>query len=295
MPNKTSNTFKEWNQQGLFPGPDETEKEFIDRANFCLELDQNLSQQVGADLPFNIKDRASKNILQMSSPLTQKLFGITPEWVPLFFSNHQLSSWQGGCAWIFQLTEATPTAAFLQLRANFRANTSYLGLYNREELISHELSHVGRMMYHEPQFEEVLAYQTSSKSWRRWLGPIVQSPRESLIFVLLLGLIIIADAALISLGNSPLAHTWTMWLKLLPIALIGLALSRLGLRQWQFSRCLKKLENLYNDPEIAQHVIYRLRDNEIKEFGAASVQDIRTYMNAQQSFRWTFLKQIYPA
>lgn len=283
--------FKEWNEQALFPGPQELEEDYIKRAQFCLELDKNLSQKLDVELPFNSSDLASKDILNDSCEITKKKFGIAPNWVPLFFNNYQLSSWQGGCAWIFQLNESTPTAAFLQLRAQFKKNQSYLGLYNRNELIAHEIVHVGRMMYQEPKFEEILAYQTSSKIWRKWLGPIVQSHKESLFFVLLLGFVIIGDAALITLGKNPVTSIWSFWIKLLPLTLIGLGLIRLGLRQYQFHCCLKKLKSLYPDKE--QEIVYRLEDSEIKKFASMPISNIRVYIKKQESFRWQFLKYVY--
>ena len=101
----------------------------------------------------DMKDRAFQAILDEASFKTKELYGIQPTWTPLFFNNYQLAPWHGGCAWIFQLTENAPTAALLQLRAPFRHQPTYLNLYRRDELIAHELSHVGRMMYQEPQFE----------------------------------------------------------------------------------------------------------------------------------------------
>ena len=289
-----SNQWKEWNAQGLIPGPDETETAFTERVVFCQNLEQNLAQKVGADLPFEVGDQTSRDLLKEALPLTQELYGICPQWTPLFFSNHQLAPWHGGCAWIFQLDEQTPTAAFLQLRARFRSSQTYLGIYHRKELMAHELAHVGRMLYQEPQFEEIFAYQSSPSQWRRWLGPIVQSSKESLFFILLLGVVILTDFALLSVHNeSAIMIAW--WIKLIPLIFIALALGRLVRRYYLFKNCLRNLEILYQ-PKTAKHLLYRLRDSEIKQFAQLSPSKIRDFMETaeQNSFRWRFLKALYP-
>ncbi|MBA3722870.1 MAG: hypothetical protein H0W88_10790 [Parachlamydiaceae bacterium] len=288
-------TLAKWNQQGLIPGPKETEENYINRAHFCFDLEHHLIKEVGSELPFNVSDRATQEILHESYPKTENYYGITPQWTPVFFSNYQLTSWHGGCAWIFQLNESTPTASFLQLRAQFRNKETYLGIYRRSELIAHELSHVGRMMYQEPQFEEILAFQSSTSSFRRWLGPIVQSSKESLFFILLLGVIILADLAVITLDHS-YSHQGLFWLKWLPVAVVALALSRLGWRHLQFNRCLKKLETIYGNKHTAQHLTYRFLDSEIKFFASSSIESIKNFISEQQtkSFRWHFLATLYP-
>ena len=149
-----------FNRQGLIPGPDETEEEFLERANYCLELKTSLPT------PF---ENVSKEDLELGDScvkqafsLTEKIYDIVPEWIPLFFSNYRLAPWHGGCAWIFQFSEETPCAAFFQLRRAFKQASHYLGIYDRNELIAHELTHASRMMFQEPRFEEIIAYQSAS-------------------------------------------------------------------------------------------------------------------------------------
>lgn len=286
--------WKEWNTQGFIPGPDETAEAFAARIAFCQQLQSYLNQQV-SELPFKTDGQDSLLFLQEVFPLTQELYGIAPKWVPIFFSNYQLTPWHAGCAWIFQLNEQTPTAAFLQLRSQFRTSSRYLSLYKRQELIAHELAHVGRMLYQEPQFEEFFAYQSSS-SWRRWLGPIVQSSKESLLFILLLGLVVIANFAFLPLQLNTTTW-WIGWsMTLLPVMLCGLALIRLIRRHRALQACQRKLEKLYSDPEIARHLLYRLRDEEIQHFAHLSPAAIRDFMEHAQrdNFRWRFLSQLYP-
>ena len=281
--------WEEWNLQGFIPGPDETEIAFTERVDFCKNLQQNLMQKVGENFPFDLKDHSSDSLGDVL-PFTKELFGIAPQWVPLFFNNYHLAPWHGGCAWIFQMDEKSPTAAFLQLRSPFRFSSNYLGLYNRKELIAHELAHVGRMLYQEPQFEELFAYQTSTSKWRCWLGPIVQSSKESLFFILSLGIVIMADLA--SLGSGMNLNTW--WLKMVPFLLVVFGIGRLFYRHSLMNRCLANLESL-NLLKDAKHLLYRLRDSEIKQFARLPPSQIQKFIDgsAINSFRWRFLKKIY--
>jgi hypothetical protein len=48
-----------------------------------------------------------------------------------------------------------------------------------DDLIAHERVHYLRSAFNEPRFEELLAYRTSRSKWRKYLGPIFQSPWES--------------------------------------------------------------------------------------------------------------------
>ena len=287
-----NNEWIAWNKLGFIPGDQESENEYKERVEFGLRLTEHLTEMV-AELPFHADDQASKEILQPAMNQCSDLFGIMPTWVPVFFNNYRLTPWQGGCAWIFQLNEKTPTSAFLQLRSQFKKQPTYLGLYHRNELLGHELVHTGRMMYHEPNFEEILAYQTSSSRWRRFFGPIFESHKESLLFVLLLGLNIINHA--VSINFAQVSYFWSFGLELCVLGLVLFALIRLCFRHRQFNRCLEKLEQVYQSKKIAKHVIYRLKDREIKLFGSSSLAEIHSYQSTNPTFRWKFLNCVYPS
>jgi len=286
--------WKTLNQQGLFPGPEESKEEFIKRANFCQNLLAELSQRVDQPLPFDFTDTATNHVTHEAMHFSNKIFGITPDWIPIFFSNYKLSSWHGGCAWIFQLDERTPTSAFIQLRKNFKTKSWYLGIYSRKELITHELAHVGRMLYQEPKFEEVLAYRSADSKWRRFFGPLIQSSKESLFFIILLAVVLLISLASLS-ADAPLISSLSLGIFILPFFIALLAFLRLTNRQWQFENCLKNLEKIYKHPQLANHLIYRLTDKEILLFAKMNSSEISPYIEAQSlvSFRWQFLYANY--
>ena len=178
------------------------------------------------------------------------------------------------------------------MRACFRHSSTFLGIYHRQELIAHELAHVGRMLYQEPQFEEFFAYRSSPSRWRRLLGPIIQSSKESFIFICLLAVVLMADFSLFSFGSK--MGTFALWIKLLPIAAVFIAFIRLTYRHLILNRCLKQIKAFF--PSIqAHHLLYRLRDHEIHYFGKHSKEKIREFITlaSPNSFRFRFLKALY--
>lgn len=282
------------NQLGIIPGPDEQEEDFLKRADQCLHLAQTLAS-AGEPAGFSsAQDLHPQSVLEGPFVMTSSLFDMAPDWVPLFFSNRGLALWHGGCAWICQLSEESQPVGFLQIRRWFADHLSYLGLYDRNELLAHELAHIGRMTFQEPIYEEVLAYRTSKSAFRRWLGPIVTSGREAAVFLLVLLLLIIVDIATImqpGMGGWKIA----LGLKLIPITMVALALCRLWLRQRKLSCCLLHLNQLFNHEGRANAVLYRLTDAEIRQFAQLTPQDILHYAHdaGPRSLRWRLLVLAY--
>lgn len=282
------------NQLGIIPGPNEGPDEFIKRAEYCLTIKQQLSTTLRPHVPFDSESENDPQILEKGCCKSSDYYDIAPVWVPVFFSNYKLAPWQGGCAWIFQMNEDSPTGVLFQLRENFKVGKSYLGLYNRDELISHELSHVGRMVFEEPKFEELLAYQMSDSKFRRWFGPIVQSSTESMFFVMVIFLIFIADISLVATGYTA-AYKTALWIKLIPLVLIGYALLRLWFRHRTYSKCINNLNKLTKDIFKANSIAYRLLDKEIIAFAKMTPNNILEYAkeNFNRSLRWQLISKAY--
>lgn len=282
----------EWNSKGLIPGPMESEEDFTKRAVYCLELKERISKELQTDLGEEASGNSS--LLLSGIKKAKSIYGIEPLWIPIFFSNYRLSCWHGGCAWIFQMTENEPLGALLQLRQKFKASDTYLSLYHRDELIAHEMAHVGRMAFEEPRFEEFLAYKTSSSRFRRWFGPIIQSSVESMLLFILLGLIFFVDISLIAFGELD-AYTTAMWLKLLPLCILSVGLFRLWTRHRILNLCLNNLTLCLCDKQKALEVAYRLCDAEIKAFSKMTCEAICKYAeeNRKASLRWRMINKVY--
>ncbi|NGX57648.1 MAG: hypothetical protein K940chlam3_00541 [Chlamydiae bacterium] len=267
------------NHQGFIAGPGESESDFKKRVEYCRGLKEEM-EELPAD-----------EILKESHALTRTWFDIAPDWIPCLFSNHQLALWHGGCAWIFQKDDRTPTGAFLQLRKTFYRNSTFLGIYKRNEFIAHELCHVGRMMFEEPRFEEVLAYQTASSPLQRIFGPLVRSATEAIIFVITIMMLLMVDIMILASGYFSIYHQ-LMWFKLIPLGLILFALGRLLNARSTFKKSFNQLEKVLGSPELTRAVIYRLTDQEIDDFAKMSSDEIRSFVeqSKEKELRW---QQIY--
>lgn len=284
----------EWNEQALIAGPEESESQLIERVDACLNIENKLTSHLQGKLAFHKDELAPADIVEEAFPKTRRYYGISPHWIPIFFTNHKLAPWHGGCAWIFQLSEYSPTSALFQLRKELRHKKRWLGLFDRDEIIVHEMAHVGRMMYDEPQFEEMLAYRSSPSLIRRLLGPIVQSSTESALFVLVLFLILLFDLFLIFNGYDALFFQ-VMWLKLIPLGMVGWAGYRLCRRHSQLNAALANLRNIYADEAAANAVCFRLTDQEILAFASWKPEQITSYIKEQtkQSLRWRQIAVCY--
>lgn len=280
-----------FNQIGLIPGPKEAQDSFLKRVNYGLHLKNQLPEELKTTL-LNEKGHHPEILIPATERL-KKLYDCAPSWTPLFFSGYKLPFWNGGCAWIFQMTEDSPTSALIQLQQTFRNSATYLGIYQREELLAHELSHVGRMMFQEPKFEELLAYRTATMSYRRWLGPMMQSSTESALFLLSLFLLIIFDVFLLTL-NNPKVYFFSLSLKTIPIAMVLAALIRLWNRQKTYKTCIHNLEKCVSIDK-AEAVAYRLQDEEIVLFSKSSSQAIKAYatLKMKEELRWQVIFKAY--
>lgn len=194
-----------------------------------------------------------------------------PDWVELVFSNKGLLPWEGGCLWITE--DQKP---LLQLRKTFEKKERIFGLYSREEIISHELIHAYRFQFNEPIFEEVLAYHTSSSSFRRFLGPLFRSSKESLYFLL---------------ASFSFAATFFFTSSLYPFyllfALYGFFAFRLFKVQRTFNRALAKLGNIFKNRKKALDCLLYLKDAEIIQFSKSSEEEILNWVqeSRENSYR----------
>ncbi|KAF3363051.1 Uncharacterized protein PHSC3_000387 [Chlamydiales bacterium STE3] len=277
-----------YNAMGFVPGPKETEEAFKARVAYCL----NLKDQVFSQL-FQKKDEApTLSLANGVLKKTQFWYGIQPSWVQIIYSNEKLAYWHGGAAWIFQMEENSPTAAFLQLRSSFLTKEKYLGVLSTQELVVHELSHVGRMQFEEPKFEEMLAYRSSASWLARNLGPVVQSSKESLVFVLTLLMIIMVDIGFLIQGHYAL-YQMAMWLKVIPFGLALAGFLRLYYKKKTLELCYEKLKQITCSEQKANALLYRLTDHEITTFAQLAPAMIKEFIAQQVELRWQVIRLAY--
>jgi len=280
-------TIYELDRLGIIAGPGETEEIFLQRAGYLLNLRESIHLFSPEEIPF-FQDQVADETLREALPITQTLYGIAPTWLPLYFSNHGLSPWHGASAWIFQKEEDGPLGALIQLRKEWKEKQTLWGLYKRDEVVAHEVSHVGRMAFNEPVFEEFLAYRSSSSRFQRFLGPLLRSSGEAMTFVVILFLILFFDALTLVMGYDRL-YLNLMWAKIIPLVLIGALFCRLLINKRIFDQTLSKLESLV--PGRGLSIAYRLTDQEIKQLSKLSPEMIFKLLQ-EQSDREIRLKQL---
>jgi hypothetical protein len=135
-------------KRGLIPGPSETEEAFLLRASSRPPLpDWN-------DVP----------------PLPSA-WGFSIDWVPLSYSSKKLLPWEGAIFWDTPLIQLHPA---LQTKTLFGNSLS--------DILHHESIHAAREAFHEPAFEEILAYSVSRSPWKRFFGPLFQRIWEFPLF-----------------------------------------------------------------------------------------------------------------
>jgi hypothetical protein len=194
----------------------------------------------------------------------EQLFCMRPDWVPLFEGRAKLAPWQGAVLWVDDKNR--PTVQVAPRRG-----------YSREEMIAHELIHAVRLPLRSKRFEEIIAYQTSRKWWRRFFGPIVRTPSEVYVFLFAL-----------------LCH-WIplFWCGFIFPALLLFGLTRLCLTQRIFYRCRRTLSRLVGKDALA--LVACLTDAEIALFARLKPDAIRAYVANQEQLRWKLLKTLYPS
>ena len=248
-----------YNKRGIFPFPGEKKEDFLKKISKI-----SLS---------NKKEPTSFSKLK-------NLFDIEPNWAQIQYTNKGLKFWEAA------LLEVGEEGYNLKINKIFEKKSRYLGLYQKEEVINHELCHLGRMHFDEPRYEELLAYQTSNP-FRKIVGPLFESPKESLFLMIFLLCSFLAD---LSLSTNILL---TLALKKIPLLYLGCLALRLNRRYSKFNRCKGKLKKILNNPEKALFVMYRMRDQEIDLFSKMKIEEIKEYILKQSELRWEIIKKAY--
>ena len=241
------------NAQGFFPGPSESEEDFVKRAAAAKAVCEEEGQ-----IPRAHWDWARVRL--------KELFDFEPRCLPAFYSNKGLAPWQGAASWIEK-----GRLVSVQLREGLRKG-GYMG-YSRGEILAHEAVHAARSAFDEAASEEFFAYMTSEKWRRRALGPIVQRPWE--VWGLFIGF---AAGILFPLGN------------LLGTAWVAAGFWRLMRLHRKMRGAGKNLLAAVGERK-ARAILVRLTDLEIDLF--AKGEHLFDYAGRQKCLRWRLIRLAY--
>ncbi|MBX3718245.1 MAG: hypothetical protein KF898_01195 [Parachlamydiales bacterium] len=250
------------NQSGLFPAPGQSDQVFWAKVDYV-----SMRSTLGGPLPATL------------GPMD-----VQPCWVPIQSSNEGMHLWEGAVLW-----QSQTDAGFMlpQIQISQRAQR----FYSKEELIAHEIVHAVRIDFKEEEFEEVLAYASSPKAWRRWIGPFFRNPREATLFIWAMVLSIAMQGVELATG---LSSGWLL-IPWVPALLIMAGLVRLMLTQRLFRRCLNNLSRAIKDPDQRLAVVLRLSDAEIRSFSRMGPEEIHDFVDKErkEQLRWKMLAAAY--
>lgn len=280
------NVLLQFDRHGLLLAPGEDAGSFARRMQILNQALENLSSELAgnriceaapgikisnkAAIPHQIYDEALK--------ITQDLYGIRPDWVPGFFANESFGALWGGCA----LSDPESQLVLFIIRKVFRNKRRWL-VYDRRELMAHELTHAAHGVFNEWQFEEYFAYRSANSALRRFSGGCFIHKFDAMFF--LLPILLLPVVQFLNLFNITALPMWIFWLlaAVYPVYLVSRCV-RLAVLAGKARRFLRK-----QAVENTDAVLFRLNCREIKSLAAGK-------MPPQDDLRWQIIKKrFFPA
>jgi hypothetical protein len=240
------------NKIGFIPGPGESESDFSERVS---RTKKNFEKR--NSIPPAHWDLPKETLLHT--------FDVNPLYICAFYSDKNLTPWQGAATWI----EGSEIHS-VQLRTSF-SKGSFLGIYSRSEILAHEAVHAARCAFQEDRFEEYFAYMTSSKKWRRVLGPILKEPWEAWPFLICMTLGVFFPSAFLA------AVLW-----------IFSGFVRLIKGHRTLAAAYQVIFDQVKDHNKTRAILFRLTDREIERF--AKGEKIERYNPKLHDLRWKIIQ-----
>ncbi len=275
----------ELDARGLLLGADETPEAYAERLR---SLKRNL-EEMGAELSdrgtFTLEDltvrpdaRIPPEVFAEAHLETERLYRFRADWVPGFFANPRFGLLFGGCAYYYY----PDFFALFIVRTSFARRRRWL-VYDRRELLSHELCHVARVPLQSRLYEETFAYRTSTSAFRRAAGSVFRGQSEALLFVG--SALALVAARLVRVLALPWFPVWPFWALLAGVALWLAAQGvRLG-RVWRSA--LERAE--WAMPGQGPAMLFRCTDAEVDQLSRLPSPEAARAWVAQrcaESLRW---------
>lgn len=286
---------------GLLMGPDESLDRYVARMRALRQNTQDLltGTEEGAKselLELGLADCIviPKDVFETAGSRTRRLYDFAIDWAPGFYTNSKMGFLFAGCA----LYSRAEFLVVCVIRKAFLNRKKWL-IYDRDELLAHELCHVAHIGFETENYEELFAYQTSTNWFRKLFGGMLRTTKETYI---LLGAVV----------TMLLAQTWNVttrspleWnLAPMPQIIAGLLcvvvfiLIRYLQTFYRFRRALGHLRRVVTNPDRALAILFRCSESEIRT--AATTHDperLRHWITtmAAQSPRWKIIARKYVA
>ena len=280
-----------YDASGLLLGADETAADFAKRIRLFQTNVQKMEDNLRKDGKYDAEgivvtpdDRIPTTLFKKIAEHTKQLYRFEIDWVPGFFIDPSFSLLFGGCAFCSYPDFFT----MFIIRRSFKTQEKWL-IYNRDELLAHELCHVARIALLSEEFEETFAYQTSASSFRKLIGGIFRKQTDSFLFLGVTFVLLFAQILR------------TQWLQTMPIwpfwSLVGLVFAWLLIRHAFHCRRLsvaqRHIAELFGK-ENALPVLFRCTDDELHRFAATEPQPLKSWIAEQTSLRWQVIRKRFP-
>ena len=280
----------ELDRSGFLPLPGEKAEDFFARfkvseeafAEFENALKKEGKVSVFGECEVTAENRIPPEIVAEAAERTRNLYGFENRRVPGFFLSTAVGALWGGC----MIGDPDNGFAVMLLRSEFR-NRSKWYLYERGELLAHELCHAMRQSLCDVHLEEYFAYQTGKSFLRRNFGNCFIRERDAWLFILptflLLGATIVRELGVAAL---PLLPFW---------CLAGIYPCFLLLRNFFSIRLVRRAEQklrLFKIP-LPGAILFRSTLDEIKAIGKLKNQEeFNAFVEtmSQTELRWAIIK-----
>lgn len=257
--------------------------------DFTAKLENEEEYQM-EDLTLRKEDRIPVDLLRRCTEVTKQKYGFQIDWVPAFFINPSFSWLFGGCAYY----DNQNIFALMIIRKSFAKREKWF-IYRRSEILAHEMCHVARLSLQSTDYEERFAYRISESRFRRRLGGVFESPRDS--FLLLGSTLLLLAGQCWRVGFAQNMPIWPFW------SLVGgvfaFLFTRDARRHRTLRRAMKNLESLRTET-WSEAVLFRCSDQEIKEIAAFKNKDeLNDWIKDKKDsagWRWRIIeKRFYPS
>lgn len=247
---------KALNTRGILCGPFESCKDLQRRAGVLELIKKN---------PQLLNSAKSFDSVSFHEPMRYRELDLEISWLPCCFSTKKLSPWEPAAIWLMECEQII--LPLLQMKPDIKRL--------KKDITKHEMVHAARSAFDEPVYEEFLAYATFPSRWRKGLGPLFRSSKESMVFVLLSALPLLEVFLPLQIG-----------LLFIPIlSFMMILFMRLSLHTRIFKRMLRTIKQIF-EVEAPLQVALRLSDQEIRLFGVCSLEEVTQYIFEQHCTRW---------
>lgn len=226
--------------------------------------------------------RVPVEIIAEAGAVTEKYYRFSITWVPGFFLSRDIGWLWGGCA----ISDTARTVTVFLIRSSFM-NRSKWFIYDRRELLAHELCHAARNVINDHMLEEFFAYQTAPSRLRRYMGNCFIHKYDAVMF--LFPPLVLLAAQMAKTFGGLIWPIWPFWLFALayPVYL----LLRNNLARMEFFRACSRL--LAFGFAEAPAILFRCSRQEIKDIALlVSPEAFRRFVQhrASTNLRWRIIQ-----